>query len=120
MLGDGLQRGWGEFHGSDDLIERSPGRPPEPSGDFLPSSALADADVVIVPALAVDSTGTRLGQGGGWYDRALADARDDAPLVALTFSNEFYDAADRELPREPHDVTVGAVITPDGITRLPK
>ncbi|WP_296664555.1 5-formyltetrahydrofolate cyclo-ligase [Demequina sp.] len=119
LLGDGLQRGWGEYRGIDDLIERAPGRPPEPSGAFLPSSALADAQVIVVPALGVDTSGTRLGQGGGWYDRALADARTDALVVALTFSNEVHDAATGPLPRERHDVGVDLVITPDGGLALP-
>lgn len=119
MLGSGLQRGWGEYHGADDLLERAPGRPPEPGGEFLPSSALAEAEVVVVPAMAVDTAGTRLGQGGGWYDRALTEAQEKAPLIALTFANEVYDADESPLPAEPHDHAVHAVITPDGITRLP-
>src|SRR5690606_5356930 len=97
------------YRGADDLVERAPGRPPEPSGEFLPAEALAEADVVVIPALAVDTAGNRLGQGGGWYDRALNDARDDAPLVALAFTNEVYDATESPLPREPHDHVVHAV-----------
>ena len=119
LLGDGLQRGWGVYAGASDLTERAPGRPPEPSGSFLPSAALYEADVVIVPALAVDTSGTRLGQGGGWYDRALVDVRDDAPIVALTFAGEVHDARTSPLPCEPHDVGVSAVITPEGLTPLP-
>lgn len=119
LLGDGLQRGWGVYAGAADLIERAPGRPPEPSTEFLPSDALSEADVVIVPALAVDTTGTRLGQGGGWYDRALVDVRDDVPIVALTFAGEVRDATAEPLPREDHDVRVHGVITPEGYTPLP-
>lgn len=119
VLGDGLQRGWAEYVDAADLQVRSPGRPPEPSSPFLPSSALADADVIIVPALAVDTSGTRLGQGGGWYDRALREARPTAPVVAFAFASEIYDATEQPLPREDHDYVVSAVITPDGITRLP-
>lgn len=118
MLGDGLKRGWGVYQGVDDLVERAPGRPPEPSGPFLPQDALQDADVIVVPALAVDSSGTRLGQGGGWYDRALCDAAPGAPIIALTFAGELRDDA-HALPREDHDITVHAVITPQGVTRLP-
>ncbi|MDN4477550.1 5-formyltetrahydrofolate cyclo-ligase [Demequina sp. SYSU T00039] len=118
LLGDGLQRGWGVYRGVDDLVERAPGRPPEPSGDFLGSVTLAEADVIVVPALAVDTSGTRLGQGGGWYDRALVDAKPDAPVVALTFSGEVRDAATDPLPREPHDLGVDMVITPEGAFEL--
>jgi 5-formyltetrahydrofolate cyclo-ligase len=120
LLGDGLQRGWGVYGGAADLIERAPGRPPEPSTDFLPAQTLADADVVIVPALAVDTAGTRLGQGGGWYDRALVDVREGVPIIALTFAGEVRDSDSEPLPREKHDVRVHGVITPEGYTSLPQ
>lgn len=118
-LGDGLQRGWSTYHGAEDLVERAPGRPPEPSGDFLPSEELAQADVVVVPALAADSYGTRLGQGGGWYDRALELARPDAPVIALTFTAEFHGPGETVLPREDHDLPVTMVVTPEGVTAVP-
>lgn len=117
-LGDGLQRGWSLYQGADDLIERAPGRPPEPSGEFLAPEAIRDAQVVVVPALAVDSTGTRLGQGGGWYDRALEGLDPRVPIVALTFAAEFRGPGELTLPREPHDVGVHRVITPEGTTAL--
>lgn len=118
-LGDGLQRGWAEYIGAEDLVERAPGRPPEPSGEFLSPGAISEADAVVVPALAIDADGTRLGQGGGWYDRALEDVRDNVPIIALTFSSEFRAPGELSLPREDHDVPVHAVITPKGITNLP-
>ncbi len=117
MLGDGLQRCWGEYRGADDLTQRAPGRPPEPSGDALPASALADADVVVTTALAVDPTGIRLGQGGGWYDRVLASARPDALLVAVVFPEEVRRDG-TPVPREDHDVPIHAVVTPEGVTRF--
>jgi 5-formyltetrahydrofolate cyclo-ligase len=117
VLGDGLQRCWGEYQGADDLVERAPGRPPEPSGELLPQAAIADADVVVAPALAVDRAGTRLGQGGGWYDRVLKEARPDALLVAATFTDEVR-LGGTPLPRETHDVPVHAVVTPSGVTRF--
>lgn len=117
VLGDGLQRCWAEYQGADDLTQRAPGRPPEPSGATLPVSAIADADVVLAPALGVDRTGMRLGQGGGWYDRVLPDARPGALLVAVAFPEEVRDAGN-EIPREPHDFPIHAVVTPEGVTRL--
>jgi 5-formyltetrahydrofolate cyclo-ligase len=114
-LGDGLQRGWGEYLGASDLTSRAPGRPPEPSSPFLPQIAIADADVVISPAFAVDPSGTRLGQGGGWYDRCLVDAREDALLLAYCFPEEVR-AAEHPLPREAHDFPIHGVVTPDGVT----
>src|SRR5680860_976058 len=90
----------------------------EPAGDFLPSSRLADADLVVVPALGVDTLGTRLGQGAGWYDRALADARPGVPLIALVFDDEFHDADIRHLPREWHDIPVTIAVTPSSVARI--
>jgi 5-formyltetrahydrofolate cyclo-ligase len=80
----------------------------EPSGPRLPPAALATADVVVVPALAVAADGTRLGRGGGYYDRALVHARPDAVLVAVVFDEELLDA----LPAGPHDRRVNAVVSP--------
>jgi 5-formyltetrahydrofolate cyclo-ligase len=82
----------------------------EPAGPALPAGALASADVVVVPALAVARDGTRLGRGAGYYDRALPLARPDALLVAVVFDDELVD----ELPAEEHDRPVGAVVTPSG------
>ncbi|WP_426594443.1 5-formyltetrahydrofolate cyclo-ligase [Cellulomonas sp. McL0617] len=113
VLGSGLQRDWAEYAGADDLRERAPGRPPEPGGPTLGAQALADADVVIAPALAVDTSGARLGQGGGWYDRALEHLRPGVPVVALVYPEELYDAQLRPLPSERHDRTVDAVATPE-------
>ncbi|MFW2512217.1 5-formyltetrahydrofolate cyclo-ligase [Demequina sp. SO4-13] len=118
-LGDGLQRGWSLYQGAEDLVERAPGRPPEPSGEFLPSEAIREAEAIVVPALAVDAQGTRLGQGGGWYDRALCQVRDEVPIIAFTFAAEFRGHDELLLPCEPHDVPVHRVITPQGTTSVP-
>ncbi|GIG19727.1 5-formyltetrahydrofolate cyclo-ligase [Cellulomonas chitinilytica] len=114
VLGTGLRRDWAEYAGPEDLRERAPGRPPEPGSPTLGADALADADVVVAPALAVDTSGARLGQGGGWYDRALEHARDGVLVVAVVFPEEVYDATVRPLPRERHDRLVDVVATPDG------
>ena len=82
----------------------------EPVGPRLGVTAVGTADVVVVPALAVARNGIRLGRGGGYYDRALQHARPDAVIVALVFDDEFVD----ELPTEPHDRPVTAVVTPSG------
>jgi 5-formyltetrahydrofolate cyclo-ligase len=56
----------------------------------------------------VGRDGTRLGRGGGYYDRALAHARSDALLVAVLFDEELRD----DVPAGPHDRRVTAVVTP--------
>jgi 5-formyltetrahydrofolate cyclo-ligase len=82
----------------------------QPTGPRLGPLAIAEADAVVVPALAVDRAGYRLGRGGGYYDRALVHARPDAVLVTIVFDDERVDA----LPREVHDRPVTAVVTPSG------
>jgi 5-formyltetrahydrofolate cyclo-ligase len=80
----------------------------EPTGPRLPAGALATADAVVVPALAVAADGTRLGRGGGYYDRALSAARADAVLVAVVFDEELLP----HVPAGAHDRRVTAVVTP--------
>lgn len=85
---------------------------PEPDGERLGAAALATCDVVIVPALAVDHAGQRLGRGAGYYDRALATVT--APICALVFAHELL----AEVPHEPHDVAVQLAVTPQGLFRV--
>jgi 5-formyltetrahydrofolate cyclo-ligase len=82
----------------------------EPVGPRLGPTALGTAEVVVVPAVAVARSGLRLGRGGGYYDRALRHARPDARLVAVVFDDELVE----DLPSEPHDRRVTAVVTPSG------
>lgn len=79
---------------------------PEPESDPID----VEPAVYIVPALAIDATGARLGQGGGYYDRALADV--EGPLViALVFEDEMVDA----LPIEVHDRRVDVAVTESSV-----
>lgn len=117
VLTTGLERGWAYDTGPENRVQAAPGRPPEPVGDHLPAKTLQEADVILAPALAVDLKGVRLGQGGGWYDRALEHARDDALIIALVFDEEFVDD-DIDLPREPHDRPVHMVATPQRLIHL--
>ncbi len=80
----------------------------EPAEPWLPSTAVAEADIVLVPALAVDRHGVRLGRGGGFYDRSLPLRRPTTTLVAVVRDDELLD----ELPDEPHDVRMTHVLTP--------
>jgi 5-formyltetrahydrofolate cyclo-ligase len=119
VLGAGLARDWAEYAGHDDLLERAPGRPPEPGGPTLGPDAIAAADVIVAPALAVDTRGARLGQGGGWYDRSLKQARQGVTVVAMVFPEEIYDADERPLPVEDHDMPVHVAVTPERWQDLP-
>jgi 5-formyltetrahydrofolate cyclo-ligase len=85
----------------------------QPIGEVFESSI----DVVILPALRVDRSGVRLGQGGGSYDRALAHGTmaTDAWKVALLHDEEL---SSESLPREDHDVRVDAVALPEILVRF--
>lgn len=84
----------------------------EPSGPRFNSHVLRSCDAIIVPALAVDATGMRLGKGAGYYDRALAGL--PVPTIAVVYARERVDT----VPHGSHDIPVTAVITEEGITRL--
>jgi 5-formyltetrahydrofolate cyclo-ligase len=66
-----------------------------------------ELDLVMVPGTAFDPRGGRMGQGKGYYDRLLANARTDAPLVGLAFDCQVFD----EIPVAPHDVFMDMVLT---------
>lgn len=84
----------------------------------LGRNAIAEAAVIVVPALAVDRAAQRLGQGGGSYDRALGRRQPDALVVALLHEDELLSAG--VVPVDPHDVAVDVVVTPSaGAVRLP-
>ncbi|KMO75669.1 5-formyltetrahydrofolate cyclo-ligase [Mycolicibacterium obuense] len=80
----------------------------EPAPPHLPAEAVGEASVVLVPALAVDRRGTRLGRGAGFYDRTLQWASATAPLVAVVRDDELVE----ELPNDRHDVRMTHAATP--------
>ena len=87
----------------------------EPAEPLLEKNAVGMASVVLVPALAVDRRGVRLGRGGGYYDRSLPLCRPDARLIAVVRDQEIVD----ELPSQPHDVRMTHALTPQqGVVTL--
>jgi 5-formyltetrahydrofolate cyclo-ligase len=105
---------WACYEGPDSLAAGPRGllQPAEPPRG---PAAVSSADLVIVPALAVDRGGRRLGRGGGSYDRALARVGAAVPTVALIYDGELLD----EVPAGPHDQRVRMVARPgEGIIRL--
>jgi 5-formyltetrahydrofolate cyclo-ligase len=104
--------GWGVAPGAADLV---PGRLglSEPPVD-LGADAIATAELVICPALAVDRHGVRLGRGGGSYDRALARVSPGTPTWAVVHDSEILDS----LPADPHDQPVRAALTPTRLVQL--
>ncbi len=104
---------WAEFTGSQDLRRGRFGLL-EPTGRTLGPEAITEAHRVVVPALAVDRRGTRLGRGAGYYDRALRRVPEGVALLAVVRSEEVY----AQVPRETHDVAVHGALTPAGLIRL--
>lgn len=84
----------------------------EPTGPRLGAAAVGDADVLLVPALLVDTAGHRLGQGGGYYDATLATVAAGVPVVALVHDDELTDAARAPVPTGRTDRPVTAAATP--------
>jgi 5-formyltetrahydrofolate cyclo-ligase len=98
---------WASYEGPDSLA-------PGPHGLLQPAESVrgpgtvARADVVLVPALAVDARGYRLGRGGASYDRALARVGEQVPTIALLYDDELLVS----VPTEPHDQRVRVVARP--------
>jgi 5-formyltetrahydrofolate cyclo-ligase len=110
VLGPGMELDWAV---DDGITRRNPELSfPEPCGPRLGAAALAEAEVVVIPALAVDTLAHRLGQGGGCYDRALRHAHPAAVVLALVHDDELFDAAVAPLPVAGHDALVGGAVTP--------
>lgn len=89
------------------------------TGDELGPEVLGEVDVALIPGLAVDADGHRLGQGGGYYDRALPRLRSHVPvLVALHDHEQPTGAPGEAVPHEAHDILVHGVLTTAGVTLL--
>lgn len=111
---DDMDLDWAEYTGAADLAPAGFGLL-EPTGPRLGLDAIAEADVILAPALAIDRVGQRLGQGGGCYDRALPRASGE--VIAVVADDELLEA----VPTEPHDLPVAAVLTPSaGLMRFPR
>ena len=87
----------------------------EPDGPTLGVDAIATADLVVAPGLAVDGAGRRLGKGGGCYDRALGRVPVGTPVCVVLYDDEVVE----RVPAEPHDRVVNRVVTPSGLRPLP-
>lgn len=105
---------WAPYTGAHALVSASRGML-EPTAEPVGVGAVASVDAVLAPGLAVDRRGTRLGRGGGSYDRALARVGGRAFTCAVLHDGEVLDIP---LPRDPHDVPVAAAATPSGLHRL--
>ncbi|MEQ3551788.1 5-formyltetrahydrofolate cyclo-ligase [Pseudonocardia nematodicida] len=98
---------WTRYTGPADLVA-GPLGVREPGGPRLGPGTLSGAGLVLVPALAVDRRGRRLGRGGGFYDRTLGLVAPGAAVVVVLHDGELID----EVPAEAHDLPVPAVLLP--------
>ncbi|GAA0526219.1 5-formyltetrahydrofolate cyclo-ligase [Rhizomicrobium palustre] len=82
----------------------------------LPTADIVEPDVLLVPLLAFDDAGYRLGYGGGFYDRTLAALRAKKPITAIgiAYAGQRID----HLPRDAYDQRLDAVLTEEGLTRF--
>ena len=104
---------WATYSGADGLVPAGRGLL-EPNGPSLGPEAIATADVVIVPGLAVDRTGLRLGRGGGSYDRALGRVPVGTLTCVVLNDDELLD----EVPAAAHDRRVTAAVTERRLVRF--
>ena len=79
------------------------------------AAALIEPDVLLVPLLAFDAGGARLGYGGGYYDRTIARLRALKPVVAIGLAFDEQEIA--AVPVEAHDERLDWVLTPSGARR---
>jgi 5-formyltetrahydrofolate cyclo-ligase len=107
---------WAEYDGQQALARTVRGLM-EPTGPRLGPDSVTGVEAVLLPGLAVDVRGVRLGRGGGSYDRTLSRiGRTGAhpALVVVLYTHEVID----EVPAEPHDAAVDAALTPSGVRRF--
>lgn len=112
-----LDLNWACYAGPGSVQQSGTGRFPglsEPVGPRLGPEAVAGADVVLVPGVAADRAGRRLGRGGGSYDRALARVPGGRLVAVLIYDRELVD----EVPTDDHDRRVGMVVRPSGVYRI--
>jgi 5-formyltetrahydrofolate cyclo-ligase len=77
---------------------------------------VVEPDVILMPLLGFDKHGTRLGYGGGYYDRTLTRLSKKPKLVGFAFALQEFD----HIPRDAHDVPLDVVVTENGVTQFAK
>jgi len=85
----------------------------EPDKEHCPLVSLEEVDLALIPGLAFDPTGGRLGRGGGFYDRLLGGADCHAHKIGIAWSWQMVPA----LPRENFDILMDVIVTPEGSFR---
>ncbi|MGB3764560.1 MAG: 5-formyltetrahydrofolate cyclo-ligase [Ornithinimicrobium sp.] len=119
-----LPRGELRWRDADPVVVSHPfgARPEESTGPTWGEEILAEVDAAFIPALAIGRDGSRLGQGGGYYDRAIPALRSSnapegarvKPVIAVVYADDLLP----EVPTHPHDIRVDAVLTPEGTSPI--
>ena len=84
----------------------------QPTEESVILAELTNAGIILVPCLAVDKSGNRIGMGGGFYDRILS--RLSTTKIVLAFDFQIIDS----LPAEEHDIKVNLIVTENGVTEI--
>ena len=111
---DDLDLDWAEIIAPGDLETAGRLGLQEPTGPRLGTDAIAEADLVICPGLAVDGAGARLGRGAGCYDRALARIDGDTPRCIVVYDHEVVES----VPTTRQDEKVHLAVTSTRTLRL--
>lgn len=93
--------------GSFGILEPRPELRHQPARQVTP----AEIDWFVIPGVAFDRRGTRLGHGRGYFDRLLALAREGAAFIGLAFECQLFD----RLPSETHDIRMHLLLTENGV-----
>ncbi|MGB3859266.1 MAG: 5-formyltetrahydrofolate cyclo-ligase, partial [Ornithinimicrobium sp.] len=97
-------------------------RPEESEAPSWGEEILAEVDAAFIPALAIGRDGSRLGQGGGYYDRAIpalraskaSEGASSTPVIAVVYPDDLQ----AEVPTHSHDIRVDAILTPEGTSPI--
>jgi 5-formyltetrahydrofolate cyclo-ligase len=105
---DGLMD-WAPYDQGDEAVDVT--GMPMPTTGVLGPIALADVDVIFIPAASIATDGMRLGWGRGYFDRTLGSMSKRPPVYAVVYDHEVVD----DVPREKHDQAVDGMVTPQRI-----
>jgi 5-formyltetrahydrofolate cyclo-ligase len=108
---DGLMD-WAPYDQGDEAVDAS--GMPMPTTEVLGPIAIADVDVVFIPAASIGADGMRLGWGRGYFDRTLGSMTRRPPVYAVIYDHEVVES----VPQEKHDQAVDGMVTPQRIIQV--
>lgn len=102
-----------EISNVDELVPGYMGIPEPPVSAGAAQADVSGVDVVIIPGAGFDPAGNRIGYGGGYYDRLLAEMKGKIPIVAPAYEEQMVGS----IPAEPHDIMVSVIVTDRRVIR---